>query len=178
MARVIAGEIMKLYTYAEEIDASSISFGQIPVPIVVRKGTEDELAISKDIMKVFNVGGSKVVKEAGFPFDVATARRFLRLVEWPKNAAIYITAIKLGEIIFVGFPGEPFTEVGRQTRENSPFRMTFPCCLTNGSEGYFPMKEVYQSGGYEANAARFEEGTAEKLIEYATELIKELYNNN
>lgn len=174
MAKVIAGEIMKLYTYPEEVDCNGISFKQIPVPIVVRKGTEEELKISEEVVRVFNEGGSKAVKEAGLPFDIATARRFQRLVEWPKHANLYVSAVKLGEIIFVGFPGEPFTEIGRQTKAGSPFRMTFTCCLTNGSEGYFPMKEIYQSGGYEANAARFEEGTAERLIEYAVALTKEL----
>ena len=33
-------------------------------------------------------------------------------------------------------------------------RQTLPCCLTNGAEGYYPMKEAYDEGGYEARSSK------------------------
>jgi len=78
-------------------------------------------------------------------------------------------------VVFVGFPGEPFTEIGRTVKENSPFAMTIPSCNTNGSEGYFSMRADIEGGvGYEAMSARFEAGVSEDLIECALELAKEL----
>ena len=52
--------------------------------------------------------------------------------------------------------------------------MTMPCCLTNGSEGYFPMQEAYDEGGYEARSSIFKAGVAERLIEYSLQLINEM----
>ena len=49
--------------------------------------------------------------------------------------------------------------------------------MTNGQWGYFPMKEVFgEVNGYEASATRFEVGTAEKLIDAAVALTKEMQN--
>ena len=51
--------------------------------------------------------------------------------------------------------------------------------MTNGQEGYFPMKEVFGDvNGYEASATRFEVGTAEKFIEAAVALTEELKKEN
>ena len=82
----------------------------------------------------------------------------------------------MGDIIFVGFPGEPFTEIGRQTKAGSPYAMTLPCCYGNGGEGYFPTMDVFTGGGYEATTSRFKAGTAEKLIETAVALTNELHS--
>ena len=49
-----------------------------------------------------------------------------------------------------------------------------PCCLTNGSEGYFPMKEAYDEGGYEARSSSFKAGVAEMIIREGTELLSAL----
>ena len=86
-----------------------------------------------------------------------------------------LSSVGFGDVCFVGFPGEPFTEIGRQTKARSPFKMTFPCCMTNGQEGYFPMKDAFGGvKGYEASATKFEIGTAERLIEEAVALTEEL----
>ena len=59
--------------------------------------------------------------------------------------------------------------------------MVLPTCLTNGSasltdgsECYFPMKEAYDEGGYEARSSIFKAGVAEAIIESGLEALKEL----
>ena len=54
--------------------------------------------------------------------------------------------------------------------------MIIPCCLTNGSEGYFPMMDSYEEGGYEARSSIFKAGTAEKMIAEASSMLTELKN--
>ena len=77
-------------------------------------------------------------------------------------------------MVFASLPGEPFTEVGRQIKANSPFTLTIPCCCANGYEGYYPVQSAFNEGGYEALTSRYVAGTAEKLIETSTEIIKTL----
>jgi len=47
-------------------------------------------------------------------------------------------------------------------------------CITNGKNGYFPMKGAYNEGGYESRSSRFKAGVAEYIMEECKELMKEL----
>ncbi len=76
--------------------------------------------------------------------------------------------------MFGGFPGEPFTEMGRIVKNNSKFTLTIPSCCTNGYEGYYPMMDAYDEAGYEANSAKYERGTAEKLADELADIINSL----
>ena len=59
-------------------------------------------------------------------------------------------------------------------KDTEGWKAIMPCCLTNGSEGYFPMQEAYDEGGYEARSSIFKAGVAERLIEYSLQLINEM----
>ena len=49
-----------------------------------------------------------------------------------------------------------------------------PCCLTNGDAGYFPMRDAYDEGGYEARSSDFKAGVAELIIAEGKELLNSL----
>ena len=76
--------------------------------------------------------------------------------------------------MLVGIPGEPFTGIGRGIKENSGFAITLPCCCANGYEGYYPMQDAYDEGGYEARSSNFAAGVAEKIIADSLKLVSEL----
>lgn len=44
----------------------------------------------------------------------------------------------------------------------------------HGYEGYFPMRNAYEEGGYEARSSRFKTGVAELIVEEGLELLKEV----
>ena len=52
-----------------------------------------------------------------------------------------------------------------------------PCCITNGYVGYFPTKEAFDEGGYEARASSFQSNIAQLLVDGAKALLKELPGN-
>ena len=54
--------------------------------------------------------------------------------------------------------------------------MILPTCNTNAKEGYFPMLEAYQEGGYEAGSSNFKAGVAELIIAQAQDMLAELKN--
>ncbi|HLS73184.1 MAG TPA: hypothetical protein VK046_05395 [Actinomycetaceae bacterium] len=85
-----------------------------------------------------------------------------------------VSALRLGGVIVVALPGEPFLEVAEQIRA----RVAGPCLVlgyADGCPGYFPTVGEYLHGGYEvADAHRyygmpgpFAAGSAETLIEEA-----------
>lgn len=59
------------------------------------------------------------------------------------------TIISIGEIAFVPFPFEPFTEVAMRLSHYSPFGYTLTLCNANGSNGYLPSRTEICRGGYE-----------------------------
>ncbi len=185
MARVIAGEIMGIYTYAEEVDCSKIDYKQSPINVKTAKGTPEQVEMAKKIRALGKIAQEKGVsnavylaKKAGVvDFDEGVAFRYTLLENWPEYMDLFVSVLAIGDIAFVGFPGEPFTQIGVQTKAGSPYKMTLPCCYGNGGEGYFPMLEVFTNGGYEATTSRFVPGTAEKLIEHAIKMTNEMYNN-
>ena len=188
IARVIVGAILGMYTYAKEVPTDKVIFKRSPVYInSVPKPTDEQLKIAREVIAAYNEGtarakaegrsewegGAEAIKD--FPFGIVPARKYVGLVGEPDVYELYMSSVVFGDICFVGFPGEPFTEVGRQLKASSPFEMTFTCCMTNGQEGYFPTVEAFDNaGGYEASATHFERGVAERFIEAATALTKEL----
>ena len=179
MARVIAGNILGMYTYAKEVDCSKIVYKQTGVKVKTAKGTPEEVAMAEKVYEIFAEGGFDAMREAKragvITFDISVAYKNRLLATWPEEKELFVSGLSVGEVVFVGFPGEPFTEISRQTKAASQYKMTLPCCHSNGGEGYFPMMEVFTGGGYEATTSRFKAGAAEKLIETAVGLTKEMY---
>ena len=46
--------------------------------------------------------------------------------------------------------------------------------LFRSSDGYFPMQDAYDEGGYEARSSPFKAGVAERIISEGTKLLAEL----
>ena len=105
---------------------------------------------------------------------VAKANRVTRLEKFPDEKELYLTAVSVGDVVFAGLPGEPFTDIGRGIKNGSKFELTMPACCANGYEGYYPMQSAYDEAGYEAATAQYKAGTAEKLIETSLEVIESL----
>jgi hypothetical protein len=59
------------------------------------------------------------------------------------------TITRLGPVVLVPFPGEPFAEIVLRLRHYSPFQYTLCASTTNGSNGYFATREALHRGGYE-----------------------------
>ena len=49
-----------------------------------------------------------------------------------------------------------------------------PITQANGYEGYFPMREAYEEGGYEARSSPFKSGVAEYIVDEGIKLLKEI----
>lgn len=64
------------------------------------------------------------------------------------------TITRLGPIVIIPFPGEPFAEIILRLRERSPFAYTLCASTTNGVNGYFVTRDSRARGGYEVWVAR------------------------
>jgi len=91
-----------------------------------------------------------------------------------------IQAIRLGDIAFVGIPGEMFARLGLELRRRSPFRHTCIIGLANEEIGYIPDRKAYADGGYQTWVgwhSKLEVGTGEDMVDLAVGMLDELYDN-
>jgi len=108
------------------------------------------------------------------------AKELLKAAELFKTSDgedMLMPGLRLGDSVFIGLPGEPFVEIGLAIKQASPFAQTTVYAPANGSAGYIPMTKDFGLGGYETRTTtynRFTADTADRLIEAATELLKEL----
>lgn len=64
-----------------------------------------------------------------------------------------VSLLTLGDLLLVGFPGEPISSLGLQARElgrEAGFRYVAPIALVNDWIGYILTRHEYLKGGYEA----------------------------
>jgi hypothetical protein len=176
MGRTLAGIVLGMYTYAEPVECERVFFKQATAVCPSWRGTAEQVAIAKKVAEAYTAenGGAKAVKELGLGMDYPEAVKLIRLEFGPDEFELYVSCVGFGDVAFIGFPGEPFTEIGRQVKAASPFRMTVVCHCANGYEGYFPMAEAFDVGGYEAPSSKFCSGVGETLIETANKLLDEL----
>ena len=178
MGRKIAMSVVAGYELAEALEGEKVSFGQKSVFTKFNKGRPEQIPEALRIAKIYEEEGI----QAAVPHltgmaqveVVAEATRIKRLMDYPDEKELYVTAVSVGDVVFAGFPGEPFTDIGRGIKANSKFTLTMPACCANGYEGYYPMQSAYDEGGYEARTARYVAGTAEKLIAASTEVVNGL----
>ncbi len=146
---------------------------------VLRVGTERvplDLAEVKpgDVEWATRIGATYGRTDAAPMMDYVRAQRILDVDARkgrPLDAEVQVIA--LGDVAWVGLPGEIFTELGMAIKQASPFRLTVVVSLANGSLGYVPDRKAFAEGAYEVVSARCAPGSGERLVEAATrQLIK------
>ena len=73
-----------------------------------------------------------------------TLRRFSQY-----GGATPTTVVRIGDLMWMTFPGEMFSNIGKQCQAASPATHAFLMGYTNGYIGYFPEQKAYAEGGYE-----------------------------
>ncbi len=176
MGLSIAGEAMKIYTYAEKVEGEDVGFIQRDITVPSHRGTPEQLPLAHKYVEAHEAGRHEEIPYHGMEYTtvVAEAYRMIRLENGPDSFTLHLNAVRFGDIAFSGIPGEPFTDIGRGIKEGSPFFMTFVNCCANGSEAYYPMQSAFDEGGYEARSSKFCAGIAETLIDESVKMLKEL----
>lgn len=175
MGRVLAGSVLAVCDRATEIDVQGIKFGTSFVQVPSYQ-ENDRLEEAIRINELYEAGRGKELETPGISMTtlVADARRVIRLKDGPDSFTKKLSALRVGDCVFAGFAGEPFTEIRNCVEEESPFENTFVCALFNGAGGYFPSTKAYQEGGYEVVTSSFGPGSDQLLIQGMKDLLDTL----
>ena len=175
MGRVLAGSILKVCDSTTPINSEGIQFGSAFVDVPSHQ-ENDKLEEAIRINDLYEAGRGDELGYAGMQLTsiVAQARRIIRLKDGPATFAKKLSALRVGDYVFAGFAGEPFTSIRNRIEEETPFENTMVCALLNGSGGYFPSTQAYSEGGYEVLTSSFGPGTDELLIQGLINLLEDL----
>ena len=176
IGNVVTGAVLQVYDKVEYRDVDSLKYCVKMIKVPSNRPKPEDMPAAYALEKLHVEGHDDQIPYKGMMLTtvVAEAERMIRLENGPDFFEMPISAISVGDIVLCGLPGEPFTGIGRGLKENASWTAVLPCCLTNGGEGYFPMMDAYDEGGYEARSSRFKAGVAEVLIKEGNELLDEL----
>ena len=174
MARILAGAALKAYDNAVDVPCNKI--GVFIKDIKIGKNTCDpeDIPIAEAVRKIFVEKGENAPELKEFKMQKSEALRILANLSRPEFFEIRMHALQIGNIAFVGVPGEPFTSIGRVIAESSKMDMTIVTACTNGSEGYYPDHAAYAEDGYESKVSPFASDCGECLISGALDMINEM----
>ena len=175
MGRVIAGAVLSVYSVTEEVKAEKIAYGSKTVYLPSNQ-ENDRIEEVRKICELYDAGRQNELpyKEMELVTVIAEARRIMKLENGPEAYEFLLSAVKVGDLVFAGIGGEPFVEIGVRIENESPFKNTIVCCLTNNTGGYIPTSSSYDEGGYEARGTVIKRGGDNIIVEGMTELLKSL----
>ena len=176
IARVVTGGVLQAFDKVEYVDTDRVRFAQKIVNLPSNMPEKKDVPEARRINDLHKAGRDSELPYTGMLLTtvVAEAARMVLLENGPAAFPAVLSGITVGPVALIGIPGEPFTNVGRRLKEAEGYSLILPCCCTNGYEGYFPMKEAYDEGGYEARSSRFKAGVAEQIIAEGKQLLKEM----
>ena len=176
IARVVTGGVLQAFDKVEYVDTDRVRFAQRIVNLPSNMPKKKDVPEARRINDLHKAGRDSELPYTGMLLTtvVAEAARMVLLENGPAAFPVVLSGITVGPVALIGIPGEPFTNVGRRLKEAEGYSLILPCCCTNGYEGYFPMKEAYDEGGYEARSSRFKAGVAEQIIAEGKQLLKEM----
>ena len=175
MGRVIAGATLAVYSITRPIVADKISYASKEVSLPSHQ-ENDKLEEARRIRDLYEAGRAHELPFEGMYLTtaLAEARRIVKLENGPESFGFLLSALKIGEMVFAGIGGEPFTEISERISKDSPFKTTIFTCLTNTFGGYIPTRAAYDEGGYEAVDSELKPGCDDIIVEGMLELLGSL----
>lgn len=173
---VVAAAIMQVYDKVCYSDVDSVKVMQRFIDVPANKPLPEEMEEARYINQMHLDGKDDQLPYKGMMLTtmVADAARKIRLENAPETFPLLLSTVKIGNVALFGIPGEPFTGVGIGLKEAEGWDVVLPCCNTNAKDGYFPMQDSYDEGGYEAKSSSFKGGVAELIIQEGKKLLDDL----
>ena len=181
MANVLAGSALSVWMKCIPLEAGEVRFAmqQVRVPANKAKDSDEKnLAWAQKVWAMHQAGKDAELPWKGMELttEVARAGRIIRMSKHADFHDLPLYGITIGKsVAFGGFPGEPFNDIGKRVKKESPFKITMLSCLANGSRGYFPFSDAYKTGGYESATSPFGPSVADDLIAGQLKLMNGLF---
>lgn len=177
LARRLAAEVLRVYDTAQPVVSESIAYAHKYVQVGKNSYDPAQLPMVEELVKIYREKGEKAPELSKYPnLHYREALRINANLSRPEFFNLRISGIRLGEIAFVGIPGEPFACIGMDIKAASPIARTVVTACTNGHEGYYPDAASYDEPGYsyERATSPFASDCSKILIQGALDVLNQL----
>jgi len=105
--------------------------------------------------------------------DIKLPRTYRELFDDFKNTVVHAptTAVRMGDLMWLTFPGEMFHVIGQRVKSECPATHAFLMGYTNGYIGYFPEQKAFAEGGYEPATSHLDPAAEGIYMRQITELL-------
>ena len=173
MGHAVAGAAMSVWDICEDVPSGVVRGVVRAHAMPANTPTAEELKW----VALFDAGRKSEIPLGSMEIKTLTSKgsRVRKLKDGPDHFDLLVSSVSIGNsIAFAGLPCEPYVDIGRAIKAQSPFKMTIVTCLTNGSEGYIPTTKAHSEGGYEGLSSRYAAPTGDKLVAAQVDQLKEL----
>jgi hypothetical protein len=173
----------------EIVNGGIVLVSQEWVPLKRLTITDEQLAWAEKVMERVTREGMPPIQQDGIP-DEQYAENWIKMHKIQDQVdEVLVQVIRVGDLAFVGLPGEPFNEFGVDIKSKSPCPNTMVMGLANDYTSYFPTEVSFTQGpagftpyisGYETTPGStiYEIGSGEKLAASAVRQLEHLFNTN
>lgn len=165
----VADEVARVHSDLTWHDHVSLAAAQRELTLGVRKGTAEEVAKAREVMKQSKLAPRMETIEQVY------ARETVLLADFPDEFSVPLQVVKIGGFSLAAMPAEVFVEIGLELKRKHPGSTVVS--LANAYHGYLPTPEHHALGGYETWRARssyLEVEASPKMVEVLVELMAEL----
>jgi len=184
---ILAVSAMEAMQNAKVVSTDKIAVSREMVPLSRIDISDEQLEWARELMKKVEKEGMPPIQADGMP-DAYYAKEWIEMRKTQDiTDSVEVMVIRIGDIAFVGLPGEIFNEFGLDIKAKSPCKNTIVTGLTNDDRAYFPTAGSFTQGpkgftpyitGYETTpgSTLYEIGSGEKLDESAIKQLNSLFN--
>ena len=165
VANDVAAEAMRVYKSIEHKESARLDGRQSEIKLGVRLPDDADLERARGIL-------SRATGPNLRGYAEVYARETVFLSEYPREVAVVLQALRIGDLAIGAIPCEVFVEIGLDLKRRSPFPATFTIELANGYNGYLPTVKQHGLGGYETWRARSGYLEVEAAPKITAELMK------
>ena len=99
-------------------------------------------------------------------------KRIINTRIMPVYQHVPVTTMMIGDILIVGFGGEPFTQYANRSRDLAPDKFVVAAACANGHQGYLPTSQAFADGGYESASSYFSPSIENDIMSTVTEMLE------
>ncbi len=118
------------------------------------------------------LGGA--IRRFTVPMRSRFRNRIQREYDGDGDMTLEVQLLSVGDVAYVGMPGEASSELGSEIKWHSPFRKTWIANLSTGFAGYISPANAFVQGGYEPLKQPFSARGGLKLVNESVDALFEL----
>jgi neutral ceramidase len=108
--------------------------------------------------------------------EIELPRTYRELFQDYRDTTVRVptTVVRIGPLMWVSFPGELFSAIGKQVKAACPSTHAHLMGYTNGSIGYFPTQQAFSQGGYEPSTSHLDPAAESIYIREIAALLRDM----